>query len=180
MRLASFDESFAPYDKTTLKKLRDKHSPAHSASTYPQPQATQEVLQVTPSIVKKSIFPFPSGSAAGPDGLHPQYLKDLITFPANDSTNCLLEALTIFVKLVMSGGTPMWARPFFFGANLIGHKKSDGGVRPIAIGNTLRRLARQSLVGLSVHCANSYITCVLYNVLHMREVGICTVCTQSS
>jgi hypothetical protein len=163
VRLASFDESFAPYDKTTLKKLRDKHSPAHSASTYPQPQATQEVLQVTPSIVKKSIFPFPSGSAAGPDGLHPQYLKDLITFPANDSTNCLLEALTIFVKLVMSGGTPMWARPFFFGANLIGLNKSDGGVRPIAIGNTLRRLVSK--------CAGLLIKCDMASLLSPLQLG---------
>ena len=38
--------------------------------------------------------------------------------------------------------------------------------------------ARQSLVGLSAYCANSYIpqhTCILYNVLHMWDVGICTV-----
>jgi hypothetical protein len=75
VRLASSDESFAPYDETTLKKLRDKHPPAHSESIYPLPQDTQEVLQVTPSIVKKSIFSFLSGSAAGPDGLHPQHLK---------------------------------------------------------------------------------------------------------
>ena len=33
------------------------------------------------------------------------------------------------------------ARPFFFGVNLIGLNKPDGGIRPIAIGSTLRRLA---------------------------------------
>lgn len=76
------DESFAPYDETTLKTLRDMHPLAHSEFTYPQPQASQEVLQVTSSIVRKAIFTFPSGSAAGPDGLCPQHLKDLIVSPS--------------------------------------------------------------------------------------------------
>ena len=36
--------------------------------------------------------------------------------------------------------------------------------------------ARQSLVGLSAHCANSYIPQHIrtYNMLHMRDVGIST------
>ena len=38
--------------------------------------------------------------------------------------------------------------------------------------------ARQSLIGRSVHCANSYILQHIHiYVLHMRDVGICTVYT---
>ena len=35
--------------------------------------------------------------------------------------------------------------PSFFGASLIGISKSDGGVRPIAFGCTLRRLAAKCI-----------------------------------
>ena len=40
----------------------------------------------------------------------------------------------------MAGRTPSSITPYFFGANLTALQKSDGGVRPIAVGNTLRRL----------------------------------------
>ena len=37
------------------------------------------------------------------------------------------------------------ARPFFFGATLTTLNKKDGGVRPIAVGCSLRRLAAKCL-----------------------------------
>ena len=53
----------------------------------------------------------------------------------------LMDSLTSFINLVVAGNVPTFARPFFFGATLIGLSKNDGGVRPIAIGCTLQRLA---------------------------------------
>ena len=41
----------------------------------------------------------------------------------------------------MEGKTPTSIQPFFFGANLTALQKKQGGVRPIAVGCTLRRLA---------------------------------------
>lgn len=38
--------------------------------------------------------------------------------------------------------------PFFYGANLIALSKSDGGTRPIAVGNVLRRLIAKSVAFL--------------------------------
>ena len=49
------------------------------------------------------------------------------------------EKLTEFVNLVPSGYLPPRIRPVFFGANLIALGKKGGGIRPIAVGNTLRR-----------------------------------------
>ena len=40
---------------------------------------------------------------------------------------------------------PVSARPFFFGATLTGLGKKDGGIRPIAVGCVLRRLAAKCL-----------------------------------
>ena len=49
-----------------------------------------------------------------------------------------------FVNLVLEGKTPAPVRPFFFGASLVALDKKDGGVRPIATGWFLRRLAAKS------------------------------------
>lgn len=44
------------------------------------------------------------------------------------------------IALILSGNIPEEIRPVLFGAALTALKK-DGGIRPIAVGNTLRRLA---------------------------------------
>ena len=52
----------------------------------------------------------------------------------------LLVALAEFCALVLRGDVPQEVRPFFFGASLVALKKKCGGVRPISVGCTLRRL----------------------------------------
>src|SRR5271156_970441 len=42
--------------------------------------------------------------------------------------------------MILVGATPDWVQFTFFGANLLPFKKADGGIRPIAVGLTLRRL----------------------------------------
>lgn len=91
--------------------------------------------------------PSPHGSAGGPDGLRPQHLKDLVGPATGGGVHSLLSALASFVTLVLAGRTPPSIRPFFFGATLIALEKKDGGVRPIAVGCTLRRLAAKVASG---------------------------------
>ena len=86
-----------------------------------------------------------NGSAGGPDGLRPQHLKDLIGASAERGGKELLSALIDFVNLVVNGRTPPEVRPTFFGASLIALEKEGGGVRPIAVGHTLRHLAAKCL-----------------------------------
>ena len=43
--------------------------------------------------------------------------------------------------MLLSGKTPLEVAPYFCGAKLHGALKKDGGVRPIGVGNILRRLA---------------------------------------
>ena len=49
----------------------------------------------------------------------------------------------------MEGRTPPSIRAFFYGVNLIALQKSDGSVRPIAVGCTLRCLAAK-VAGIKV------------------------------
>ena len=84
---------------------------------------------------------FPNGSSAGLDGILPQILNDL-TAKLNGQTGLsFLRALTNLVNVILGGKLPFELRPYFFGAKLIALKKPDGGLRPVAIGNTLRRLS---------------------------------------
>ena len=69
----------------------------------------------------------------------PQILKNRISPSNGDAGTRLREKLTEFVNLVLSGNLPPRIRPIFFGANRIALRKKGGGIRPIAVGNTLRR-----------------------------------------
>ena len=50
------------------------------------------------------------------------------------------EVLAEFYNLVLAGRVPVNVRPSFLGATLFPFLKKDGGIRPIAVGLTLRRL----------------------------------------
>lgn len=83
----------------------------------------------------------PCGSAGGPDGLRPNHLKEMIGPSATGGRGVLLPALASFVQLVLEGKTPPSIHPYFFGANLVSLRKKDDGIRPIAVGCSLRRLS---------------------------------------
>ena len=147
VRLACSEDSIATFDEETLAALRSKHPPPHPLSQIPPPPPEDSTPSTTISVeaVAKAILSFPNGSAGGPDGLSPQHLKDLISASAEKGGRDLLWALTSFVNLVLSGKTPPPVRPTFFGASLIALRKKDGGIRPIAVGHTLRRLAAKCI-----------------------------------
>ena len=87
------------------------------------------------SQVGKAIHSFPCTSAAGTDGLHPQHLKNMIRAVVGEG-----QALTRFANLVLEGKVTSPARHFFLAATLIALGKKDSGLRPIAVGCTLRQL----------------------------------------
>ena len=47
------------------------------------------------------------------------------------------------MNVILEGKVSFKLRPYFFGAKLIALKKPDGGLLPIAVGNTFRRLSAQ-------------------------------------
>ena len=127
---------------STLKALQHKHPTPHPDSSIPPPpQEPIPSTSVTEEEVLQAIRSFPNGSASGPDGLRPQHLKDMTGFSAETGGRTLLRALTSLLNLIVDGKTPTSVHPFFFGATLVALEKKDGGVRPIAVGSSLRRLA---------------------------------------
>ena len=81
---------------------------------------------------------FPNGSSAGPDKIVPQIFKDFVSKSNGSAGLNFLKSLTKLINLIGDGKIPEPLKPFFFGAKLIALIKIDGGLRPIALGNTLR------------------------------------------
>ena len=139
IRELSSDDTLAPDNSETLQQLRDRHPAAPVGSFMPQaPENEENHIPASVDSVKLAILSFPAGSAGGPDGLKPGHLKHLIG--AAEAGNRLLESLTKLVNLVFKNMIPEDIRPIFFGANLCALSKKCGGIRPIAVGSTLRRL----------------------------------------
>ena len=103
------------------------------------PTVSAAVIQVTKAEIKEAITSFPNGSAAGPDGLRPQHLKDLIA--DGDGAEALLDSITELINIMLAGRVPASICPLLFGGALTAILKGGGGVRPIAVGYNWRRLA---------------------------------------
>ena len=115
-----------------------------------------------------AIQSFPSGSAGGPDRLCPQHLKDLTNANVVKEAKDLMQALTSFVNFILEGRTPDLVRSTFFGASLIALNKKDGGIRPIAVGFTLCRLAAK--------CAGRRVRQLMSSNLAPLQLGFGTSC----
>ena len=153
VRLATSEDSIADDDDSTISALREMHPPAHSDTPFPQPAASDlnVALVVSAQDVIKALNSFPKGSAGGPDGLRLHHLQDLTRATAGEGGVLLVQGLTSFVNHVLSNKTPPARNfPFFFGAAITALNKKDGGIRPIAVGCTLRRLVAKLACG-SVH-----------------------------
>jgi len=92
---------------------------------------------------------FPMRGAAGPSGLRPQHLLDCLNSADSAAKAGLLEALLTVVTTESAGRLHPRAAPLLCAARLLPLKKRDGGVRPIAVGDTLRRLVAKRLLATS-------------------------------
>ena len=71
----------------------------------------------------------------------PKILNNLTAKLNGQTVLNFLRTLTNLVNVILEGKLPIELRPYFFGAKLIALKKSDKGLRPIAVVNTFRRLS---------------------------------------
>ncbi|XP_052757454.1 uncharacterized protein LOC128202180 [Galleria mellonella] len=141
-RLLFSNDAVAPNIPSTLAALHSKHPPLPSNLNLPDaPENTDIYIVASTQDVLHAVKSFNSGSAGGLDGLTPQHLKDLLYGTPGDAGTSLLEDLTALVNLMLSGKINESITEILYGANLCALAKKDGGVRPIAIGTTYRRLA---------------------------------------
>ena len=160
VRMLCSDETLAPHTQANVQLLRDKHPPPPSHRR-PFPPTTSAPMFITSDDLRRAIHSFSPGSAGGQDGLRPQHLVDMTDARVSGT---LRDSLVTFTNLVLAGGVPLWARSCFFGATLHAFNKKGGGIRPIAVGLTLRRLVAK------VACARATESCSA--VLMPRQLGV--------
>ena len=151
-------------DQDTWKILRSKHPDSATDSRVPcdpKGNAHFDPLQVNREDVMKALRSFPLGSSGGPDGLTPQHITDLLSGATDDSFQ---QALVDFVNLLLAGSLDKEVSAIVFGGRLIALSKKDGGVRPITVGYTLRRLTAK--------CANNHVIERRSKALQPQQLGV--------
>ncbi|XP_008486032.1 uncharacterized protein LOC103522716, partial [Diaphorina citri] len=141
VKLLSSDDTVAPFNQATYEALKLKHpTPSRSLHFPDPPDDTCIPMVVREAEVAKAINSFLPGSSPGIDGMRPQYLKDVTSKSAGEAGCRALSAITNLCNFLLSGNLPDDLCPLLYGASLCALKKKDGGLRPIAVGNTFRRL----------------------------------------
>jgi hypothetical protein len=128
----------APVSEASVAEMKLKH-PEALPPTLPVGEVP-DAVQFDELLVRKKLEGFPTGSAAGASATRPQFLKDIISCPNKLVGDAALTALTRLTNHMVAGNAPRELAPFIAGAPLMALVKRDGGLRPIAIGETIRRL----------------------------------------
>ena len=134
----------APNNAETWRLLEAKHPKGECPKT---PSPTDSSTLVPAEINLMAILrSFPKLTAAGPSGLCIQHLIDAAEVPLQTPILHLLRAV---INLLAAGKAPIEITAYLAGGNLTALNKSKPGcpfdVRPIAVGEVLRRLVGKCL-----------------------------------
>ena len=140
-------------DPAVIQKLQELHpSPAGPLPLFAPDSSVHWEYEDTDTfwcpLIRDSILHFPRASAPGPSGLRPSHLQDALKRPGHGGT--LISALALFTEMWAKGTLPGTHSPWLCGANLTPLRKPDEGVRPVAVGETLRRVVGKALLSTSV------------------------------
>ena len=136
-------EGLASPSPTVIQEMQDKHPQAPPPTLPPGP--TPPSVEVPDRVVLHGVKSFPKDSAPGPSGLRPNHLYEAVCCPSPDRAGQVLTSLTKFVNLLATGRAPCSICPYLCGATLLASRKKNGGLRPITVGEVLRRLISKSL-----------------------------------
>ena len=125
------------------------------------PAPVGAVPDITTHAVSNAVRGFRRGTAAGSSGLRSDHLREALQTAHCDE---VLTHLTAVVHLLAAGQVPSNLAPHLAGATLHALPKGDADVRPIAVGETLRRLVAKCLCHTVKDLARDY--------LHPLQVGV--------
>lgn len=168
LRILTSNEDFARPSEEILSLLQQKHPPAPEDERIPSPPIVDDPdpISATEEQVLSAIKTMPPGSSAGLDGIRPLHLRQLVGSDVAEPGRRLLASITRLTNLILAGRVPDCGRDALFGASLCALKKKDGGVRPIAIGSTFRRLAGR--------IAARYVSGIVGSELRPVQLGVGT------
>jgi hypothetical protein len=133
---------------STIEELQQNHPAAPVPIVPPTRDDHDPPYLFTSETVQKSISQFDCGSAPGGSGLRPSHLQDMLRASSEKARAALLSELTEFVNRSFHGHLPELLVLWFVGAPLTAFANNGGGVRPLAVCETPRRLT--SKLGVSI------------------------------
>ena len=153
----------APNNDNTWKLLLSK---LPSCPPPQVPQVPTVPISIGPDFnILGVLQSFPKGSAAGPSGLRIQHLLDAASIPLPTS---IFSSLRDLVNLLSSGKAPTSVSTFLAGGSLTALNKFKPGclpdVRPIAVGEALRRLTGKCLCSLIKYKASEFFQSLQFGV----------------
>ena len=150
-------DGIAPHNDTTWELLKAKQ-PSCTPPSAPAPEPTSHPPSLGPKFnIAANLQSFPRGTSAGPSGLRVQHLLDVVGIPFPSP---LCVSLKSVVNLLASGKVPSEVSRYLAGGNFTALKKikpnSPPDIRPIAVGETLRRLTGKCLCALVKEKASDF------------------------
>ena len=129
-----------------LEELRSKHPLPRdedlSQMPFLRPVSPNAATTISTDDVFNAIASFSRSTGAGPFGLRPLYLKDSLVPGLQDE---VLRHVAMVLNIMAQGRAPRELQHLICGASLTALPKPDGTHRPIACGNTWRRLCAKCL-----------------------------------
>jgi len=149
-------------NEQTLKKLQELHPPRSNPRAIRLPESLLGgVIQVEPSALKKLVErKLNNGSAPGCSGINGHHFKILV----QDEECC--ESLADLLTDILKGTvyTSPECKACFLASHLVALSKPKGGIRPIAIGEAIYKLAGHYAISLIDKELPKLFPCIQYGV----------------
>ena len=153
----------ADVNPSVLCDLRSKHPSRPTAVKLPVTSLPPSI-QMTRDEVAVGIRSFPAASGAGPSKLFPDHLREALKCATPLKSERLLDEITSLVNIWASGEVCPSLATRICAAYLHPLLKKDGGIRPVAVGETFRRLVSK--------CLNSAIRKEAASILSPLQLGV--------
>lgn len=134
----------------TTSLLLDKHPTGPLPITHNLTN-TDSIIATSEEIIK-ALRSFPKDTACARSGQRVTHLLETLSsgIPLDDD-------FTIFVNNLIQGKAPLELAPLYASANLIAIQKKDSSIRPIAVGEVVRRLVSKLCLRKVISRAIAYL-----------------------
>ena len=159
----------AETNERTLDQLIEKH-PTGKVVTSKKLHPKNAALKASPECVLKEIASFAAGSSPGHSSLRFEHLREAFNCSVPLVAQNCLDSFTSVVNIFLSGSAASAASKYVCGAKFIALNKNSDTIRPIAVGEIIRRIVSK------VACSSVLSDASKLLVPHQVGVGVPPAC----